>query len=78
MQTALATFQDGRIELAEAVDWPNGTRLAVTPMPELTSRPAGVPTGESYRDFILRLAGSFGDAPFERPEQGAFERREDW
>ena len=33
---------------------------------------------ESHRDFINRMAGSFGDEPFERPPQGEFEKREDW
>ena len=33
---------------------------------------------ESHREFIRRIAGSFGDEPFERPPQGEFEKREDW
>ena len=33
---------------------------------------------ESHREFIQRLAGSFGDEPFERPPQGEFEKREEW
>jgi hypothetical protein len=37
----------------------------------------GVPK-ESHREFIQRMAGSFGDEPFERPPQGEFEKREDW
>ena len=39
-------------------------------------RPAAA--SESHRDFILRIAGSFGDEPFERPPQGEFEKREAW
>ena len=27
---------------------------------------------------IKRLAGSFGDEPFERPPQGEFEQRKEW
>ncbi len=38
---------------------------------------AGTPK-ESHREFIQRMAGSFGDEPFERPAQGEFEKREDW
>jgi len=33
---------------------------------------------ESHREFIQRIAGSFGDEPFERPPQGEFEKREEW
>ena len=33
---------------------------------------------ESHREFIQRMAGSFGDEPFDRPPQGEFEKREDW
>ncbi|MBI5803015.1 MAG: hypothetical protein HZA92_20125 [Verrucomicrobia bacterium] len=33
---------------------------------------------ESHREFIERMAGSFGNEPFERPPQGEFEKREDW
>jgi hypothetical protein len=33
---------------------------------------------ESHREFIRRMAGSFGDEPFERPSQGEFEKREEW
>jgi hypothetical protein len=40
------------------------------------SRPAA--PKESHREFIQRMAGSFGDEPFERPPQGEFEKREDW
>ena len=32
---------------------------------------------ESHREFIQRIAGTFGDEPFERPEQGEFEKREE-
>lgn len=35
-------------------------------------------TKESHREFVQRIAGSFGDEPFERPSQGEFERREEW
>jgi hypothetical protein len=33
---------------------------------------------ESHRQFIQRIAGSFGEEPFERPPQGEFEKREEW
>ncbi|MCX7420688.1 MAG: hypothetical protein NT013_14275 [Planctomycetia bacterium] len=41
-------------------------------------QPVAASQPESYRDFILRLAGSFGDEPFERPPQGNNEYREEW
>jgi hypothetical protein len=37
-----------------------------------------MPRKESHREFIERMAGSFGDEPFERPPQGEFEKREEW
>ena len=33
---------------------------------------------ESHREFVKRMAGSFGNEPFERPPQGEFEKREEW
>jgi hypothetical protein len=32
MGSVTAVFRNGRIELAEAVDWPDGTRVEVTPL----------------------------------------------
>ena len=29
-------------------------------------------------DFFTRVAREFGNDPIERPEQGAFEKRQDW
>jgi hypothetical protein len=31
MKKALATFRDGHVQLDDPVDWPEGTRLEVTP-----------------------------------------------
>ena len=33
MQRVTATFRQGRVELTEPVDWPEGTRVEVTPIP---------------------------------------------
>lgn len=33
-----AVFRNGRIELAEAVDWPDGTRVEVTPVGSVPPR----------------------------------------
>jgi len=38
METATAVFRDGRIELAEPVAWPNGTRVRVTRLGDVTQR----------------------------------------
>ncbi len=32
MGSITATFRNGRLELAEAVDWPDGTEVEVTPI----------------------------------------------
>jgi len=32
MGSVTATFRNGRIELAEPVDWPDGTQVEVTPV----------------------------------------------
>lgn len=80
MTGVLATFRSGRVELSAPVGWPDGTQLEVVPIPPgvsfasmVENRPA-----ESYREFIERLAGSFGDESFERPPQGEYENREAW
>ena len=73
MAAVLATYRSGKVELSEPVRWPDGTQVEVVPI-----RPAAASQAESYRDFILRLAGSFGDEPFERPPQGDNEQREEW
>jgi hypothetical protein len=32
MESMTATFRNGRLELAESVDWPEGTLVQVTPL----------------------------------------------
>lgn len=32
MESMTATFRNGRLELAEPVNWPDGTRVQVTPV----------------------------------------------
>ena len=80
MVGVLATFRSGRVELSTPVGWPDGTQLEVVPIqPGVHSlAPTENRQAESYREFIERLAGSFGDEPFERPPQGADEKREAW
>ena len=80
MQSVNATFRNGRLELTQQVDWPDGTQVKVTPISALAGgeQEARKVRQETYRDLIRRLAGSFGDGPFERPPQGEFEAREEW
>ena len=73
MVAVLATYRSGKVELSVPVGWPDGTQLEVVPIQEGTASQS-----ESYREFIQRLAGSFGDEPFERPPQGDNEQREEW
>lgn len=80
MQSVTATFHNGRLKLTQPVDWPDGTQVEVTPIGASVGgdQEARKMPGEAYRDLIRRLAGSFGDEPFERPPQGEFELREEW
>lgn len=45
---------------------------------ELAERKRSSTAKESHREFVRRLAGSFGSEPFERPVQGGYEQREEW
>ena len=79
MHHVTAIFRNGRVELAEDVNWPDGTRLEVVPVgppddghreePPMTTWPDG---------FFDQVREGWGDEPFERPPPGEFEVREDW
>lgn len=75
-----ATYRSGKVELSGPVGWPDGTQLEVVPIQPGAAAPSVTDNRqtESYREFIERLAGSFGDEPFERPPQGDNEKREEW
>ena len=77
MQGITATVHNGKIELDGLANWPDGTKVEITPVPAETPGPQAEPN-ESYHALMQRLAGSFGAEPFERPDQGEFETREDW
>jgi hypothetical protein len=68
MQRVTATVRDGRVELTEPVDWPDGTSVAVMRLNdpnETDCRPmADWPDG-----FFDQLRDEWGDEPFERPSQ---------
>ncbi|MDA1049606.1 MAG: hypothetical protein O3C40_03880 [Planctomycetota bacterium] len=78
MQAVTATFRNGQVELTEAVDWPEGTRLEVVPRGAPDNSQPAAPMTEWPDGFFDRLRGKWGDEPFERPPQGELERREDW
>ena len=77
MQSVAATFRNGRVELSESVDWPEGIAVKVTP---LAQKPGEIkpPMTEWPEGFFDRLREQWGEEPFERPPQGEFEVREDW
>ena len=46
---------------------------------ELVETQNGTPRAERLpADFFERIASEFGSEPFERPQQGDFEKREGW
>ena len=80
MQSATATFRNGQVELTEAVDWPDGTQVAVTPLcaPDRPPRDVTPPMTHWPAGFFDGLRAQWGEEPFERPPRGEFKLREDW
>jgi hypothetical protein len=80
MQSATATFRNGRVELKESVDWPDGTEVEVTPLSTADARrPKVIPPMTQWPvGYFDRLREQWGEEPFERPPQGELEVREDW
>lgn len=80
MQSVTATFRNGRVELPESVDWPDGTRVEVRPIaPPDQERHRGRPPMTQWpAEFFDQLREQWGDEAFERPPQGQTEVREDW
>jgi len=77
MESVTATFRNGRVELTESVDWPDGIRLEVSPLND-SAKTAQGPMTRWPEGFFDQLREQWGDEPFERPPQGEFEVREDW
>ena len=77
MHAVQATFRDGRLELMQPVDWPDGTRAEVIPLPQTAGSSADAnaiwPPG-----YFDQTAGSLAGEEFERPPQGEFPQRENW
>ncbi len=80
MQSVTATFRNGRIEMDEPVDWPDGTQVEVTPVKPTVAADSSVsaPMIEWPEGFFESIRTDWGDEPFARPPQGEFEQREDW
>lgn len=77
MKSVPATFRNGRVELAESVDWPDGTAVEVVLLNH--ERHNGEPPMTQWPDaFFSRLQEEWGEEPFQRPPQGDFEVRENW
>lgn len=79
MHRVIATIHDGRVELNDAVDWPDGTKVEVTLLSVPDYAKQASPSMAHWPDrFFTRLQEKWGDEPFERPPQGQFEDREKW
>ena len=80
MQPVQATFSNGRLELLESVDWPDGTRAEVIPLLKTTTsdEKGSEPSQAWPADYFETTAGAFADEPLERAPQGDFPNREDW
>ncbi|MDA1049149.1 MAG: hypothetical protein O3C40_01540 [Planctomycetota bacterium] len=72
MQSVTAMFRNGRVELTELVDWPDGTQVEVTPLDTPGSQQSDVkPPMTQWPDgFFDGLREQWGKEPFERPPQG--------
>jgi hypothetical protein len=80
MHAVQATFRNGRLELMQSVDWPDGTRAEVIPLPQAASPSNGTdgsPTTWPI-DYFEKISGVLAGEHFERPPQGDLPLREDW
>jgi hypothetical protein len=80
VQNVTATFRNGRVELAESVDWPEGTRVEIRPLaaPDHWRSRAKPPMTEWPAAFFDQLREEWSGEAFDRPPQGESEVREDW
>lgn len=77
MHPVQATFRNGRIELMQPVDWPDGTRAEVIPLPHAASVDAAVFPTAWPRGYFEETAGALAGEVFERPSPGSVPLRED-
>jgi hypothetical protein len=78
MDTVQATFRNGRLELMQPVDWPEGTRANVIPLTATPSAAEGDPLGAWPSDYFENTAGALVGEEFERPAQGIPTERDAW
>ena len=79
MNSVTATFRNGRVELGEDVNWPDGTQLEVVPVERTSPKPKiETPMTSWPEGFFDQVREGWGDEPFQRPPQGDFEVREEW
>ena len=80
MHSVQATFRNGRLELMQSVDWPDGTRAEVTPLPITMPPPADAraPHATWPPGYFEQTAGVLVGEDFERPLQGDLPVRENW
>ena len=80
MRSVTATFRNGRVELTESVDWPDGTQVEVRPLVARADlrHNAGPPMTQWPAGFFDRLREQWGSEAFERPPQGENETRKEW
>lgn len=65
MQRTTAIIRDGRVELNEPVDWPDGTEVEVIPLP-------GPTAGVNWLDLPPLEVGEFREAG---PDDDLYDRR---
>ena len=77
MDSVQATFRNGQLELAQPVDWPEGTRVEVVPL--LTPPPSnGVEDFTWPPGYFVQTDGALEGEEFERTSQGELPVRENW
>lgn len=78
MDAVPGTFRNGKIELLQPVDWPDGTRAEVIPLPQVTSAESTESPYAWPKGYFEHTSGALADDFFERPDQGSLPQREDW
>ena len=72
-----AVFAEGVFRPLEPVDWPEGTRAEVIPLPG--SPPTASGSAATWpAGYFEQTAGALVGEDFERPPQGGLPRREAW
>ena len=78
MDAAHATYHNGRLELNQQVDWPDGTTAEVIPIPPGPANGVGGVHSGWPQGYFEQTSGALSDEEFERPSQGGLPHRDDW